>query len=72
MMRIPTHEHDGHHQGPYSGKLVDMGPFATLPIEQLLETDDVGELLRRLERTSLATRASSTTSDISTTAGGSA
>lgn len=36
------------------GELVDMGPFATLPAEQLLETDDVSELLRRLERTPYA------------------
>ncbi len=33
------------------GELVDMGPFATLPVDQLLETSDVAELLRRLERT---------------------
>jgi V/A-type H+-transporting ATPase subunit C len=36
------------------GELVDMGPFATLPMESLLETDDVAELLRRLERTAYA------------------
>jgi V/A-type H+-transporting ATPase subunit C len=35
-------------------ELVDMGPFATLPTESLLETDDVAELLRRLERTAYA------------------
>ena len=32
-------------------QLVDMGPFAQLPVDDLLRTDDVAEMLRRLERT---------------------
>jgi len=32
-------------------QLVDMGPFARLPIEDLLRTEDVAEMLRRLEGT---------------------
>lgn len=32
-------------------ELVEMGALATLPMEELLETEDVAELLRRLERT---------------------
>ncbi|MHB8455084.1 MAG: V-type ATPase subunit [Acidiferrobacterales bacterium] len=32
-------------------QLADMGPFATLPVDELLRTDDVAELLRRLEGT---------------------
>lgn len=32
-------------------QLADMGPFATLPVEELLRTEDVAELLRRLEGT---------------------
>lgn len=32
-------------------QLVDMGPFARLPVEDLLRTDDVAEMLRRLEGT---------------------
>jgi V/A-type H+-transporting ATPase subunit C len=32
-----------------SDKLLELGPLATLPIEQLLRTEDVSELLRRLE-----------------------
>lgn len=35
-------------------QLVDMGPFARLPVEDLLRTDDVAEMLRRLERTPFA------------------
>jgi V/A-type H+-transporting ATPase subunit C len=31
-------------------KLVQMGPFAVLPVEDLLRTEDVAELLARLER----------------------
>jgi V/A-type H+-transporting ATPase subunit C len=32
------------------GKLVEMGPFASLPVEELLRTEDIAELLARLER----------------------
>ena len=35
-------------------QLIDMGPFARLPTENLLRTDDVAELLRRLEGTPFA------------------
>jgi V/A-type H+-transporting ATPase subunit C len=35
-------------------QLVDMGPFARLPVEDLLRADDVAEMLRRLERTPFA------------------
>jgi V/A-type H+-transporting ATPase subunit C len=35
-------------------QLVDMGPFARLPIEELLRTEDVAELLRQLEGTAFA------------------
>ncbi|MHB8622663.1 MAG: V-type ATPase subunit [Sulfuricaulis sp.] len=35
-------------------QLVNMGPFATLPIEELLRTEDVAEMLRLLERTPFA------------------
>lgn len=35
-------------------QLVDMGPFATLPIDDLMRTEDVAEMLRRLERTPFA------------------
>ncbi len=35
-------------------QLFDMGPFARLPIEELLRTEDVTELLRRLEGTPYA------------------
>lgn len=35
-------------------QLVDMGPFARLPVEDLLRTDDVAEMLRRLESTPFA------------------
>lgn len=35
-------------------QLVDMGPFARLPVEDLLRTDDVAEMLRRLETTPFA------------------
>jgi V/A-type H+-transporting ATPase subunit C len=34
--------------------LLDMGPFATLPVEQLLQTEDIVELLQRLENTRYA------------------
>jgi V/A-type H+-transporting ATPase subunit C len=32
-------------------QLVDMGVFTTLPVDQLLQSEDIGELLRRLEQT---------------------
>ncbi len=32
-------------------RIVDMGPYSRLPVEELLGTQDVAELLRRLERT---------------------
>ena len=32
-----------------TAQLLELGPLTTLPIEQLLRTEDVGELLRRLE-----------------------
>ncbi len=35
-------------------QLVDMGPFARLPTEELLRTEDVAELLRQLESTAFA------------------
>lgn len=35
-------------------QLVHMGPFARLPVEELLRTEDVAELLRRLEGTPFA------------------
>lgn len=36
------------------GKLVEMGPFAGLPVDDLLRTEDVPELLARLERSPYA------------------
>lgn len=36
------------------GQLLDIGGFATLPLDDLLRTDDVAELLRRLEVTPYA------------------
>ncbi|HET9701584.1 MAG TPA: V-type ATPase subunit [Burkholderiales bacterium] len=33
------------------GELLDMGPFAALPVEDLLRTEDMAELLRRLDTT---------------------
>lgn len=35
-------------------KLVEMGPFASLPVDDLLRTEDVAELLARLERSKYA------------------
>jgi V/A-type H+-transporting ATPase subunit C len=35
-------------------ELIDLGPFATLPMEDLLRSEDPAELLRRLESTSYA------------------
>jgi V/A-type H+/Na+-transporting ATPase subunit C len=35
-------------------QLVDMGPFARLPTDELLRTEDVAELLRQLESTAFA------------------
>lgn len=35
-------------------QLIDMGPFARLPMEELLRTEDVAELLRQLEDTAFA------------------
>lgn len=35
-------------------KLVEMGPFASLPVEDLLRTEDIAELLARLERSQYA------------------
>jgi V/A-type H+-transporting ATPase subunit C len=32
-------------------QLVDMGVFTTLPVDHLLQSEDIGELLRRLEQT---------------------
>lgn len=32
-------------------ELMDMGPFSALPVEQLLRTEDMAELLRRLDNT---------------------
>ncbi len=34
-----------------SALLIELGPLTALPIEQLLRTEDIGELLRRLEKT---------------------
>jgi V/A-type H+-transporting ATPase subunit C len=49
-------------RGKFSGQpdqvirdqLVDVGPFATLPVDELLRTEDPAELLRRLEGTPYA------------------
>jgi V/A-type H+-transporting ATPase subunit C len=35
-------------------ELMDMGPFSALPVEQLLRTEDMAELLRRLDNTPYA------------------
>lgn len=35
-------------------ELFDMGPFAALPVDELLRTEDAAELLRHLDRTSYA------------------
>lgn len=35
-------------------ELLDVGPFATLPVEELLQTEDAAEMLRRLEATPYA------------------
>ena len=40
--------------GSIREQLVDMGPFARLPTEELLRTEDVAELLRQLESTAFA------------------
>jgi V/A-type H+-transporting ATPase subunit C len=39
------------HAEVISAQLLDLGPIATLPLEQLLQTEDVNELLRRLSNT---------------------
>lgn len=41
----------GQSQGLLRSHLVDLGRFATLPLDDLLGTEDVAELLRRLRRT---------------------
>jgi V/A-type H+-transporting ATPase subunit C len=44
----------GQSAGIIHDQLLGMGPFATLPVGDLLHTEDVAELLRRLERTPFA------------------
>lgn len=44
----------GQSVGSIRDQLVDMGPFARLPVEDLLRTEDVAEMLRRLEGTPFA------------------
>jgi V/A-type H+-transporting ATPase subunit C len=41
----------GHDQQTIAGELLDLGPMARLPVEELLRTEDAAELLRRLEGT---------------------
>ncbi|OIO58481.1 MAG: hypothetical protein AUJ55_04995 [Proteobacteria bacterium CG1_02_64_396] len=44
----------GLNRGAIAGQMVDLGPFATLPVDELLRTEDPAELLRLLEKTSFA------------------